>query len=303
METRHMNAIALCISAMLSGCAYYATKPMAINYESKESESVGLIRIFENKGNTVLQFTDVNKYKPVIYSKNDKDPLKYEVVGQQLVVLPGSFKNLWIEAAGQIVTMEQQGDIMVSRKIENFETLPPKDQAQQDTQQQIAALTEVANKTVTDAPVQTIVESDTRIAQEVTENNNKEYLTEEYKEVVKTKNTIYVNFEFNSAVFSPTSNDKELLKDATTAHSIVIRGRTDSEKWDAGSEKIALARAINARNYLVKQGVPVSKMRVFYLSHGNFLVKNDTEAGRKLNRRVEIEMLNEKNIVKTVHYY
>jgi len=101
-----------------------------------------------------------------------------------------------------------------------------------------------------------------------------------------------VSFDFNSAAFDPTPETKaKLLADANAASLINVRGRTDSPTADEPNFKIALARAIAARDYLVKNGVDSSKIRVFSLAAGAFVAKNDTEQGRRLNRRVEIEML------------
>jgi outer membrane protein OmpA-like peptidoglycan-associated protein len=55
--------------------------------------------------------------------------------------------------------------------------------------------------------------------------------------------------------------------------------------------RIALGRALSARNYLIEHGVSPDKITVDSQADGDFIAPNDTKAGRALNRRVEIELL------------
>jgi outer membrane protein OmpA-like peptidoglycan-associated protein len=82
----------------------------------------------------------------------------------------------------------------------------------------------------------------------------------------------------------------ELLKAATAAKAILIRGRTDADSVDDIETRVALARACSARQYLVSNGVDPGKIRMWYRAAGGFVTDNSTEEGRALNRRVEIEM-------------
>jgi len=79
-------AAAVAASLALGGCAYFRTEPPAIqiNYEAANTDATGLIRAFDTKGNTVLQFFDVTKARPTIYGDGQAAPLKFEIVGQQL---------------------------------------------------------------------------------------------------------------------------------------------------------------------------------------------------------------------------
>jgi len=53
--------------------------------------------------------------------------------------------------------------------------------------------------------------------------------------------------------------------------------------------KIALGRALAARNFLVKNSVVAEKINVFSQEGGRFIAPNITK-GRALKRRVEIEI-------------
>ena len=106
------TTIAATIAAALTlgGCAYFQNdvRPIQINYEAANADATGLIRAFDMKGNTVLQFFDVTKANPTIYGDNGTAPLKFEIVGQQLAVLPGTFQTLRIEANNATATVTRQ---------------------------------------------------------------------------------------------------------------------------------------------------------------------------------------------------
>ena len=92
--------------------------------------------------------------------------------------------------------------------------------------------------------------------------------------------------------FKPSAQLRELLlKAATNGRHIEIRGRTDGEVATGSEERVALQRAIRARDYLVTSGVDAAKIRFSYLPIGGHLADNRTTRGRAQNRRVEIEMM------------
>lgn len=307
-------AAAAAATVTLGGCAYFRTEPPAIqiNYEAANADATGLIRAFDTKGNTVLQFFDVAKARPTIYGDGQAAPLKFEIVGQQLAVLPGTFQTVRIEANGATATVTRQGEPAEAKK------------AAQTTAPAAVATGPAAAVTVATAPAAAETASAPAVLGELaaarrelevsnTELNAvrgelaKQGTTTTAAEVAAThakldrieqrmadaaKVILRVSFDFNSAAFDPTPETKaKLLADANAASLINVRGRTDSPTADEPNFKIALARAIAARDYLVKNGVDSSKIRVFSLAAGAFVAKNDTEQGRRLNRRVEIEML------------
>lgn len=309
-------AAAVAASLALGGCAYFRTEPPAIqiNYEAANADATGLIRAFDTKGNTVLQFFDVTKARPTIYGDGQAAPLKFEIVGQQLAVLPGTFQTVRIEANGATATVTRQGEPAEAKKA--AQTTAPAPAA--------VATGPAAAVTVATAPAAAETASAPAVLGELaaarrelevsnTELNAvrgelaKQGTTTTPAEVAAThakldrieqrmadaaKVILRVSFDFNSAAFDPTPETKaKLLADANAASLINVRGRTDSLTADEPNFKIALARAIAARDYLVKNGVDSSKIRVFSLAAGAFVAKNDTEQGRRLNRRVEIEML------------
>jgi len=82
----------------------------------------------------------------------------------------------------------------------------------------------------------------------------------------------------------------ELIDQAKYAQWILIRGRTDGATHSKGDEDVALHRAINTRNALVSHGIDPARIRIDYLSGGDYLADNTTPEGRRQNRRVEIEL-------------
>jgi len=80
-----------------------------------------------------------------------------------------------------------------------------------------------------------------------------------------------------------------LIQSAKTADHVDINGHTERAQVAGPRDaKIALGRALAARNFLVNNGVVAEKINVFSQADGGFIAPNITK-GRALNRRVEIE--------------
>lgn len=100
-----------------------------------------------------------------------------------------------------------------------------------------------------------------------------------------------VRHEFAKTEFVASDELKtEILRAAREGKNIELRGRTDSEKINSVDRDIALNRALKARLFLVRSGIDPHKIRITYLSAGDFVADNTTAAGKALNRRVELEM-------------
>ena len=100
-------------------------------------------------------------------------------------------------------------------------------------------------------------------------------------------------FAFNSALWQPSESEKaDLLPAAHAARQIAIRGRTDGNRPSPADEAIAKRRAVAARDVLIAAGISPQKMTINYVSAADYIADNYSPAGRALNRRVEIEILN-----------
>ena len=106
------------------------------------------------------------------------------------------------------------------------------------------------------------------------------------------------SYRFTSAESSAISKDlkaylDELVKFMKENPKAIVRltGHSDNHGSRAEIEAIALARANNARDYLIKYGI--SKNRILTWARGSLapIATNDTESGRKANRRIEIELV------------
>lgn len=103
-----------------------------------------------------------------------------------------------------------------------------------------------------------------------------------------------INFEFAKSTLNPSSFvylDKlaEIIK--RTGASIRVNGHTDNVGSDDVNMTLSRDRAIAVIEYLVRKGVPSNKLTYAYYGMTRPLESNDTEEGRRINRRVEFEIL------------
>ena len=70
--------------------------------------------------------------------------------------------------------------------------------------------------------------------------------------------------------------------------SLLIVGHTDSQGTDEYNQSLSQRRANAASTYLVVQGVSATRLRTLGRGEMEPVASNDAEAGRQLNRRVEI---------------
>ena len=101
-----------------------------------------------------------------------------------------------------------------------------------------------------------------------------------------------VSFDFDSAAIKPAFRptlDKvaEVIKryDRTVVH---IIGHTDSIGSEAYNQALSERRARSVMEYFISQGVDASRLRAEGRGETEPRASNDTEAGRQLNRRVEL---------------
>jgi outer membrane protein OmpA-like peptidoglycan-associated protein len=82
-----------------------------------------------------------------------------------------------------------------------------------------------------------------------------------------------------------------MLGSARRASEVLIRARTDFTASSARARAAAMRRGADAKRYLIRQGIPAAKIRLYYRSAGGFVENNTTATGRAKNRRVEIQFL------------
>ena len=109
-------------------------------------------------------------------------------------------------------------------------------------------------------------------------------------------------FGFNS---SKLSNDAKASLDKFAASlinnpqtDVQIYGHTDNVGSRAANEKVSNARATEVKGYLTNAGVPVARLTSQGLAYDYPVASNDTEAGRAQNRRVEIYITANEEMIK-----
>lgn len=100
-----------------------------------------------------------------------------------------------------------------------------------------------------------------------------------------------VNFAFDSYALDSKAmgilNQAAVLIKDSRGQRVVLNGWTDWIGTDAYNMKLSQNRAESVRNYLVKQGVPASRMTA--IGRGkSFKYDNNTAEGRYMNRRTEV---------------
>lgn len=114
----------------------------------------------------------------------------------------------------------------------------------------------------------------------------------EYNIANQNEAIVHVYFPFNNTVFNPEPEFVDaILPIAKEALRINIYGRTDSKVADEGNKQIANGRAMAAKEFFVKHGVPEEVIRTSSRASGDFIAPTAMEEGRKLNRRVTIEVI------------
>jgi len=84
-----------------------------------------------------------------------------------------------------------------------------------------------------------------------------------------------------------------LLRDKSAAD-VLLEGHTDNVGSEAFNQPLSERRANAVRDALLERGVATARVRAAGLGFSRPLAPNDTETGRRLNRRVEIILLGEK---------
>ncbi len=101
-------------------------------------------------------------------------------------------------------------------------------------------------------------------------------------------------FETNSATLSDTVKELEILfqfmknKPKVT---ILVEGHTDDRGSHPYNDKLSLMRADAVKNYLVTRGISSDRIKTVGYGKRKPVAPNETEFGRRLNRRTEIVIL------------
>ena len=101
-----------------------------------------------------------------------------------------------------------------------------------------------------------------------------------------------ISFDFDSAAikpaFKPTMHKLAEVLRKYDRNEITIIGHTDATGAESYNQQLSERRAVAVRDQLVTLGVPTSRLRAFGRGELEPRANNGSEAGRQLNRRVEI---------------
>ena len=106
------------------------------------------------------------------------------------------------------------------------------------------------------------------------------------------RNTVYsILFAFGDThVALAQAEAARLIEAARASPLIVLRGRTDGTNDSPAEGRVARERSDAVRAYLVQAGVDPARIRATWQPIGDTAAENVSDAGRRLNRRVEIEV-------------
>lgn len=85
--------------------------------------------------------------------------------------------------------------------------------------------------------------------------------------------------------------DARRLIDANRLNDVEVAGHTDSIGSDTYNRDLSQRRATSVRNYLVQKGVDPKRLSAKGYGEAQPIADNSTEAGRRINRRVELRVL------------
>jgi len=101
-------------------------------------------------------------------------------------------------------------------------------------------------------------------------------------------------FEFNSATLRPDSRElldkvgAALASDELDTFRFSVEGHTDSVGSETYNSGLSTQRAEAVKTYLLAQGVPADRLDVVGRGESSPVADNQTNAGRRRNRRVEL---------------
>ena len=284
----------------LASCATQGDKApvssLRFSYTTEGGKAIGLVRAFDDGERTALQFVTDPPAALQVFDGEGK-PLAYQRIGQN-AVLPGLYSPVRVQIGPTSATVKSTVPVVTKEPIQQptpepaaAATVPA------DTNTELLAARaalKLAEKQIAELRAELEKMKATGSAQEAKDIGTKldrlENLVAEAASVI-----LRVEFGFASADFKPTDDvARVLVPAAKAADRINLRGFTDSTVIDEDNKRIALARALAARQYLIGQGVDAKKIRAFYNSAGGFVADNSTQEGRAKNRRVDIELVNTK---------
>ena len=237
--------------------------------ESKESKELSYFPVTNKIGLVYWK----NLFDESIQDPNSKNAEK----GQEIKATPEgvSLKN---EALSDSTTENKLSSINLAKK--NLRPSRERVDETVDSQEDVSE-----NSKLTTAPVETS-----------TDHNLLELETMRLKTAqVLTDSHFYIFFAQNSNELSTKAIEKldqiyKILTNNADAK-LTLNGYSDSSGDPSINRMVSEVRAYSVKSYLSGKGINPSRMMAFGHGAQNFLVSNNSAEGRRLNRRVEIELI------------
>lgn len=107
------------------------------------------------------------------------------------------------------------------------------------------------------------------------------------------KGRFTILFKFDHADLTPYSIQllEKRLKVLAQAHSIQVRGYTDSIGKHGYNDRLAHRRAEAVQKFMISRGIAASKITTEAEGRCCYIASNKTSAGRRANRRAEVEVI------------
>ena len=296
MNTR-TNLYIACTVALLSACSVAPNdvkvsnvRDIEFNYVVEGGPRAGVIQTFEMGGNTTIQFKDIeNRNLEFINSKSKTIPFK--IVGQYAVLegVQNDFLAISNSATARVVRKSSivpgTTEPLLGQDLKSKITT-----ASGAEKREIPALASQEYLQLEIARVQTELAEIKRMLGQTTRTPAPEARTQiaqaSQEEVVR------IGFKDNSSSLEiPEATKPALIVKARKAASIQVKGYTDGSIANQSSESLARSRAAAAKEFLVKNGIPETKINTSFVPAGGFIADNKTKSGRDQNRRVEIAMM------------
>lgn len=116
---------------------------------------------------------------------------------------------------------------------------------------------------------------------------------EEETEIIEVANRVIIHFPYSSAEKEPDPKVDEYLATlaerlSTTEETVSITGHTDNVGNDEANMSLGRARARHVQDILISKGIDKSRITISSQGESSPIADNETEAGRRQNRRAEL---------------
>lgn len=120
----------------------------------------------------------------------------------------------------------------------------------------------------------------------------------EAPKVIETANSALIYFDFRATRKKVNKEVDDYLKKVSArltadgnTEKVVITGHTDNKGEDASNQALGLRRAKTVRDILIRYGVKANRITTKTMGESQPVESNDTDAGRALNRRAEVRII------------